>query len=86
MTCRDVGTKAEDVEKYLEPVSYLEKLWGCVVLLDEADIFLQQRNLEDLQRNALVSVFLRVLKYFKCILVLTSNRVGKFDEAFKLRI
>lgn len=86
VTCGDVGTKAEEVEKYLESVLYLGKLWGCVVLLDEADIFLQQRNLEDLQRNALVSVFLRVLEYYDGILILTSNRVGTFDEAFKSRI
>lgn len=86
VTCGDVGTKAEEVEKYLESVLYLGKLWGCVVLLDEADIFLQQRNLEDLHRNALVSVFLRVLEYYEGILILTSNRVGTFDEAFKSRI
>ena len=86
VTCGDVGTKAEDVEKYLESVLHLGKIWGCVVLLDEADVFLEQRSLEDLQRNALVSVFLRVLEYYEGILVLTSNRVGTFDEAFKSRI
>jgi SpoVK/Ycf46/Vps4 family AAA+-type ATPase len=57
-----------------------------VVLLDEADIFLEQRSLEDLARNALVSVFLRVLEYYDGILILTSNRVGTFDEAFRSRI
>lgn len=41
VTCGDVGTKAEDVEKYLESVLHLGKIWGCVVLLDEADIFLE---------------------------------------------
>lgn len=86
VTCGDVGTKAEDVEKYLSSVFHLGKLWGCVVLLDEADVFLEQRSLEDLQRNALVSVFLRVLEYYEGILVLTSNRIGVFDEAFKSRI
>ena len=86
VTCGDVGTKAEDVEKYLESVFHLGKLWDCVVLLDEADVFLEQRSLEDLQRNALVSVFLRMLEYYEGILVLTSNRVGVFDEAFKSRI
>ncbi|KAK1768244.1 hypothetical protein QBC33DRAFT_50082 [Phialemonium atrogriseum] len=86
VTCGDVGTKAEDVETYLESVLHLGKLWGCVVLLDEADVFLEQRSLEDLQRNALVSVFLRVLEYYEGILILTSNRVGIFDEAFKSRI
>ena len=86
VTCGDVGTKAEDVERYLESVLHLGKLWGCVVLLDEADVFLEQRSLEDLKRNALVSVFLRILEYYEGILILTSNRVGIFDEAFKSRI
>ncbi|KAM0636925.1 hypothetical protein ACHAO3_001650 [Verticillium nonalfalfae] len=31
-------------------------------------------------------VFLRVLEYYEGILMLTSNRVGTFDEAFKSRI
>ncbi|KAI0971024.1 P-loop containing nucleoside triphosphate hydrolase protein [Xylaria arbuscula] len=86
VTCGDIGTKPEVVEKYLESVLYLGKSWGCVVLLDEADVFLEQRTLTDLERNALVSVFLRVLEYYEGILILTSNRVGTFDEAFKSRI
>ncbi|KAK3367636.1 hypothetical protein B0H63DRAFT_489537 [Podospora didyma] len=86
VTCGDVGVKPEDVEKYLESVLHLGKIWGCVVLLDEADVFLEQRTLTDLERNALVSVFLRVLEYYEGILILTSNRVGTFDEAFKSRI
>ncbi|KAJ5912219.1 uncharacterized protein N7473_001522 [Penicillium subrubescens] len=86
VTCGDVGTKAEDVEKYLDSVLHLGRIWDCVVLLDEADVFLEQRSLEDLQRNALVSVFLRVLEYYEGILILTSNRVGTFDEAFISRI
>lgn len=82
VTCGDVGISAEDVEKYLESALHLGKIWDCFVLLDEADVFLEQRSLEDLQRNALVSVFLRVLEYYEGILILTSNRVGTFDEAF----
>ncbi|CZR49362.1 uncharacterized protein FPRO_08897 [Fusarium proliferatum ET1] len=102
VTCGDIGTKAEDVEQYLNVVLHLGKTWGCgillrfsildfiltllVVLLDEADVFLEQRSLVNLERNALVSVFLRVLEYYDGILILTSNRVGIFDEAFKSRI
>lgn len=33
-----------------------------------------------------LAVFLRVLEYYDGILVLTTNRVGTFDEAFKSRI
>jgi hypothetical protein len=86
ITCGDIGTNPEDVEKYLASVLYLGKTWDCVVLLDEAEVFLQTRDLEDLHRNALVSVFLRVLEYYEGILILTSNRVATFDEAFKSRI
>lgn len=86
VTCGDIGTTPEGVEKYLKTVLYLGKTWNCVLLLDEADVFLEERTLQDLERNSLVSVFLRVLEYYEGILVLTSNRVGIFDEAFKSRI
>ncbi|CAG9986756.1 unnamed protein product [Clonostachys byssicola] len=86
VTCGDIGTKPEQVEKYLQSVFYLGKIWNCVVLLDEAEVFLEQRSLQDLERNALVSVFLRSLEYYDGILILTTNRVGSFDEAFKSRI
>lgn len=49
-------------------------------------MFLEERTLSDLDRNSLVSVFLRTLEYYEGVLVLTSNRVGTFDEAFKSRI
>jgi SpoVK/Ycf46/Vps4 family AAA+-type ATPase len=86
VTCGDMGTNPEAVEKYLEAVLLIGRTWECVVLLDEADVFLEERSQTDLQRNALVSVFLRVLEYYEGILILTTNRVGTFDEAFKSRI
>jgi hypothetical protein len=43
------------VEKKLEEAFQFAQLWGCVLLLDEADIFLAQRSENDVQRNALVS-------------------------------
>ncbi|KAI1876813.1 uncharacterized protein JN550_000885 [Neoarthrinium moseri] len=86
VTCGDMGTVATTVEKYLETVLYLAKIWDCVLLLDEADVFLEERSVSDLQRNSLVSVFLRVLEYYEGIMILTSNRVGTFDEAFQSRI
>ncbi|KAF2249135.1 P-loop containing nucleoside triphosphate hydrolase protein [Trematosphaeria pertusa] len=86
VTCGDIGTDPESVEKYLESVLYIGTIWRCVVLLDEGDVFLEERTPTDLQRNALVSVFLRTLEYFEGILILTSNRVGTFDEAFKSRV
>ena len=86
VTCGDIGTSADEVEKYLQTVLVLGKTWNCVLLLDEADVFLEERSMSDLERNSLVSVFLRTLEYYDGILILTSNRVGTFDEAFKSRI
>ncbi|OAK95160.1 P-loop containing nucleoside triphosphate hydrolase protein [Phaeosphaeriaceae sp. SRC1lsM3a] len=86
ITCGDIGTEPDKVETYLQLVFELGQSWNCVLLLDEADVFLEERTLTDLQRNSLVSVFLRMLEYYTGILILTSNRVGTFDEAFRSRI
>ncbi|KAH8195787.1 hypothetical protein TruAng_010061 [Truncatella angustata] len=61
-------------------------LTEIVLLLDEADVFLEERSLADLERNSLVSVFLRMLEYYNGILIITSNRVGTIDAAFTSRI
>ncbi|KAF4833070.1 Fidgetin-like protein 1 [Colletotrichum siamense] len=86
VTCGDIGTDPEKVEKYLNSVLFIGGIWKAVVLLDESDVFLEERERTDFKRNALVSVFLRVLEYYEGILILTSNRVGLFDEAFKSRM
>jgi hypothetical protein len=86
VTCGDIGENAGEVEKNLEQIFTNSHRWGCVLLLDEAEVFLAKRNNEDLKRNAMVSVFLRVLEYYSGILFLTTNRVGTIDEAFKSRI
>jgi len=43
------------VETKLQEAFQLAQLWNCVLLLDEADVFLAQRSEDDIQRNALVS-------------------------------
>ncbi|PWY90989.1 hypothetical protein BO70DRAFT_283188 [Aspergillus heteromorphus CBS 117.55] len=86
ITCGDLGLTPGEVEDKLKEVFRLAQEWGCIMLLDEADVFLAQRSVTDTSRNALVSVFLRTLEYYEGILFLTTNRVGVFDEAFKSRI
>lgn len=86
ITCGDLGTDAAAVEAALERHFALANRWGCVLLLDEADVFLAERSPQDFVRNSLVAVFLRVLEYYAGILFLTTNRIGDFDEAFSSRI
>ncbi|KAJ4386437.1 hypothetical protein N0V93_009333 [Gnomoniopsis smithogilvyi] len=86
ITCGDLGFTAESVESSLNAIFRLAHLWDCVLLLDEADVFITQRTKSDLQRNALVSVFLRMMEYYNGILFLTTNRPGVIDEAVKSRV
>jgi AAA+ superfamily predicted ATPase len=74
VTCGNIGTDVESVEKYLESALFIANAWDCVVLLDEADVFLKERTKMDLQRNTLVSVFLRFLEYYDGILILMTKR------------
>ncbi|KAL6895928.1 hypothetical protein HDV57DRAFT_31046 [Trichoderma longibrachiatum] len=86
ITCGDLGATASEVEAALERNFSLANRWGCILLLDEADVFLAQRSPKNFVRNGLVAVFLRVLEYYAGILFLTTNRIGDFDEAFTSRI
>ncbi|GKZ17709.1 hypothetical protein AbraIFM66951_009615 [Aspergillus brasiliensis] len=87
ITCGDLGgDSAQEVEANLERFFDMARKWGCVLLLDEADVFLSERIKGDIRQNSLVSVFLRVLEYYSGILILTTNRVGDFDEAATSRI
>ncbi|KAF7956720.1 hypothetical protein EAE96_004050 [Botrytis aclada] len=86
ITCGDIGIVPSDVERNMDNHFRLANRWGCVLLLDEADVFLAKRDQRDVQRNGLVSVFLRMLEYYSGILFLTTNRVGAIDDAFRSRL
>lgn len=82
----DLGTNSETLDSRLSRAFDLAATWKAVLLIDEADVFLERRSLHDMQRNGLVSIFLRVLEYYQGILFLTTNRIDTFDEAFKSRL
>ncbi|WYZ44542.1 hypothetical protein EsH8_VII_000978 [Colletotrichum jinshuiense] len=82
----DLGTSAEALDEKLGRALDLASTWKAVLLIDEADVFLERRSLHDMQRNGLVSIFLRTLEYYSGILFMTTNRVRTFDDAFKSRI
>lgn len=73
LTSGNLGVKPDDVEDQLQSHFTLAERWGCILLLDEADVFLQRRRLNALDINAIVSVFLRQLEYYKGILFLVSR-------------
>ncbi|KAF2496108.1 hypothetical protein BU16DRAFT_538696 [Lophium mytilinum] len=86
MSAGDLGTEPSDVESSLSNILEMNTKWNAVLLLDEADVFLEARSAHDLERNKLVSIFLRLLEYYEGILFLTTNRVDNIDAAFESRI
>ena len=60
--------------------------WDAILLLDEADVFLEERAPKDIACNGVVSVFLRTMEYYQGIMLLTTNRVTEFDLAALSRI
>ncbi|KAK7467706.1 hypothetical protein VKT23_004758 [Stygiomarasmius scandens] len=99
----ELSTLPSVLESKLQSILKLATAWDAVLLIDEADVFLEQRSLHEvssnsqmvlegaepgmyqLERNALVSVALRVLEYHRGVLFLTTNRIKTFDEAFLSR-
>jgi len=55
LTCGDMGITASDVQMNISKYFELGEHWGAVILMDEADIYLEQRAADQLERNSLVS-------------------------------
>ncbi|EGP92754.1 uncharacterized protein MYCGRDRAFT_31554 [Zymoseptoria tritici IPO323] len=86
MSSGDLGTDPSAVDHKLRNVLEMCTRWNAILLLDEADVFLEKRSLHELERNKLVTIFLRVMEYYEGIMFLTTNRVETFDQAFQSRI
>lgn len=78
--CSQLGLTPEDLEKTLKKVLARAVRWRAMLLIDESDVYIRARG-EDIEQNAIVGVFLRVLEYYRGILFLTSNRGTIIDDA-----
>jgi len=61
LSAGDLGLDPTGIEESLNLVLDMVSKWNAVLLLDEADVFLEARSSNDLERNKMVSIFLRVL-------------------------
>lgn len=55
LTSSDIGTEPREVEKNLTENFKRAMNWGAVLLIDEADVFMERRSTSDLTRNSLVA-------------------------------
>jgi len=82
--CSQLGTSPTALEEQLGLVFARATRWNAVLLLDEADVYVHKRG-NDLQQNAIVGVFLRVLEYQDALLFFTTNRPADVDDAIASR-
>jgi hypothetical protein len=61
VNCGELGVNTNSVEANLSDALRLATTWNAIVLIDEADVFLEARSPNDLERNGLVSS-----KYTRC--------------------
>jgi hypothetical protein len=81
----ELGTNVQTLEENLNRVFDRVARWNAVLQFDECEIFLTQRG-EDLERSAIVGIFLRLLDYYRGILFLTTNRAEVLDHAVRSRV
>lgn len=83
----ELGVNASSVETSLMEILDIASQWRAVLLLDEADIYMEKRTSHgDPNRASMTAIFLRLLEYYQGVLFLTTNRVTSFDDAFCSRI
>ena len=51
----DIGTEPSEAERHLDHYFKRAKEWNAILLIDEADIYMERRETQDLTRNSLVS-------------------------------
>lgn len=78
--CSQLGLDVKQIESNLGDILSKAARWGAILLIDEADVYIRQRG-EDINQNAIVGVFLRLIEYYPGILFMTSNRGDVIDDA-----
>ncbi len=86
LQAEDLGTSADQLGAKIKKVFEMATEWDAVVLLDEADVFMAERDPHNITRNELVSIFLRELEYYRGIIFLTTNLYSTIDHAFRSRV
>lgn len=81
--CSQLGVDVGSIEANLTTVLDRSARWNALLLIDEADVYVRSRG-TDIQHNAIVGVFLRIMEYSKNITFMTTN-INDIDDAILSR-
>lgn len=75
-----LGTTPSAIAESLNLVFSRALRWNCVLVLNEADVFIARRG-TNVAQNAIVAEFLHTLEYFEGLLFMSTNRPDDIDDA-----
>lgn len=75
-----LGETPAELEKNLQRILLRAQRWNAILLIDEANSYIHARG-HDIRQNAIVGVFLRLLDYYRGILIFTTNVTQGKDVA-----
>lgn len=52
----NLGTTAKELDRSLQGIFKVATAWKAILLIDEADAFLEERSINDLERSAMVAI------------------------------
>lgn len=81
VTCGELGNDTDTLGQRLQKALIRTTNWRCILLLEDCELLIQIRN-SDIQRGAIVSSFLHHLYSSRAVVIMTTNRVTKFDPDF----
>lgn len=79
-----LGIDAARLEQNLTRFLARGSRWGAVILIDEADVYIRERD-RNMDHNAIVAAFLRILEYQTSVLFMTTNLPDQVDDAIASR-
>lgn len=81
--CSQLGVKVDDIEKKFTHILENSKRWNAILVINEADVYIRERG-QDIEQNAIVGVFLRLLEKSNGIIFMTTN-LDNIDDAIESR-
>jgi SpoVK/Ycf46/Vps4 family AAA+-type ATPase len=82
----DLGSNPEAVNMNLDWLLKYAERWNAVLVIENADVLLEQRIKGDINHNSVVMAFLRALEKYSGVIILTTTRVGALDESIEARV
>ncbi|KAF2968569.1 hypothetical protein GQX73_g4967 [Xylaria multiplex] len=83
LSSRHLGTEPTMVEKSVTNAFKCCQLWGALLLIDQADTFLEARNKNSPELNGIVYRFFYTLRHYRGLTFLLSTRNSQINNIFK---